>query len=973
MIKGKELLGRKVIALSSGEEIKTVRDIVLDHQGNQVLALLVDTGNWFRPPLVVPFHQVSSLGHEAVMIDNHESVTAAGKHANIKEALATKISLLGMSLLTTQGDLLGRISDVCFDEKTGQVEGYVATGGLFADISNGRTFIPVPKEIQIGYSTAIVPMAVAQAMEEQPAGGIKGAVSRTGASINSAVQTTGANITSAVQTTGSKVTEAYSSATDNVKDAVGNMSTATKTRQKEYVIGRTAGTEIIAEDGTIIVKKGEVITGLHAEVADWHGKLGPLITSVTGGALANVTSQAQQRIQTRYENVTNMTKDRQLEYVVGKKAGSDLILEDKTVIVKKGDTITLDQATEAEQHGKLLTLTSAATGGVWSGVVNQTREGIQVRYEGMSEATKERQREYVVGKKAGSDLLLEDGTILIKSGDPIEAYHVDEAEKHNLLGSLATSATGGSIAQVAQMASDSLRKQYSHISTATKDRQIEYVVGKQVASDIALEDGSVLLKKGEEITVDHAVAAEQKGKLFALTTSATSASIASVASQAREGMQTQYENLATASKDRQRTYAIGKRAGQDITLEHGIILVKKGDTITEGHTELAEKHNKLLALATAATGGSIATVVEGAQKGAEERYESIAEATKERQMEYALGRQAGTDLVLKDGQTLIQKGETISEEHVAIAKKEGKLLALVTGITSGAIGDTVSMARERVTESYEDVRNASTERQKEYVIGKVAGSDLRSDAGELIVMEGHKITPFQAERAEQAGKLGALTTAVMSGVIHTPVHAPALFPEPVLENTIGRRVKADIRSSSGSLVAVQGQIVNTAIADRAKHLGLTDQLIESTIGKKTPTQSASEGASAVSDAVAEAAANVTASAGNFIERARSWLNEKRIEADQAAERHTQSQQDQYIRQSLGRPVGRVILAPDDSVILNVGEIVTHKAVQEAKSGDVLDILLESVQTTAMNIDPLANRPAETGRAALASQSSMVRH
>lgn len=973
MIKGKELLGRKVIALSSGEKVKTVRDIVLDHQGNQVLALLVDNGNWFSAPKVVPFHQVSSLGDEAVMIDSHDSVSKASRHANIQEALATKISLLGMSLLTTKGDLLGRISDVCFDEKTGQVEGYIATGGLFADVSNGRTFIPVPKEIQIGYDTAIVPLTVAQAMEEQAPGGIKGAIHRTGTSITSAVQTTGTSITSAVQTTGSKVTGAYTSATSNVKNTVSSMGTATKTRQKEYVIGKIANTEIIAEDGTIVAKKGEMITGLHAEVADWHGKLNALITSVTGGTIASVTSQAQKGFQQRFESLSIATKDRQIEYVVGKTAGSDLILEDKTIIVKKGDVITVNQATEAEKHGKLLALTSAATGGVWAGVVNQAREGVQVRYESIAEATKERQREYVLGKTAGSDLVLEDGTILIKNGDPIEQYHAEEAEKHNLLGVLATSATGGSLAKVTQTASESIRKQYANISTATKDRQIEYVVGKQVANDIALEDGSVLLKKGEEITVDHAVTAEAKGKLLALTTSATGASIANVASQAREEMQSQYENLANASKERQRAYALGKRAGQDITLEHGIILVKKGDVITEGHADLAEKHDKLSSLATAATSGSITTVFEGAQKGIQERYESVANSTKERQIEYVLGRQAGNDLVLKDGSTLVQKGDTITEEHVAIAKKEGKLLTLITGMTSGAIGDTVSVARHRITESYEDVRHASSERQKEYVIGKTAGSDLRSDAGELIVMQGHQITPFQAERAEQAGKLGALTTAAMSGIIHTPVHAPTLFPEPTLENTVGRRVKTDLRSSSGSLVAVQGQIVNAAIADRAKHLGLADQLIEATIGKKNPSQTASEGASAVGDAVAEAAANVTASAGNFLERARSWLNEKRIEADQSAERHIQSQQDQYIRQALGRPVSRVILAPDDSVILNVGEIVTHKAVQDAKNGDVLDILLESVQTTAMNIDPLANRPAETGRAALASQASMVKH
>ena len=78
-----------------------------------------------------------------------------------------------------------------------------------------------------------------------------------------------------------------------------------------------------------------------------------------------------------------------------------------------------------------------------------------------------------------------------------------------------------------------------------------------------------------------------------------------------------------------------------------------------------------------------------------------------------------------------------------------------------------------------------------------------------------------------------------------------------------------------------------------------------------------------------------------------------------------------MRDALGRPVTRVILAPDDSIILNVGEIVTHKAVQAARDGNVLDILVESVNKDAPDLDPLASRPDATGEAALDSQPDPV--
>jgi len=42
MIKGKELLGRPVVAVSNGAQVDNVHDVVFDHQGNRVLALLVE-------------------------------------------------------------------------------------------------------------------------------------------------------------------------------------------------------------------------------------------------------------------------------------------------------------------------------------------------------------------------------------------------------------------------------------------------------------------------------------------------------------------------------------------------------------------------------------------------------------------------------------------------------------------------------------------------------------------------------------------------------------------------------------------------------------------------------------------------------------------------------------------------------------------------------------------------------------------
>ena len=176
MIKGKDILNRSIIAVSTGEKVDRVHDVIFDHQANQVLGLLVDEGGWFSAAKVVPFECIRSVGEDAIMIGTPDDVTTTREDGRLKEALDSKTSLVGLTLLTTDGQNLGRIADVFFDEHTGRVEGYEATGGLFADLSSGRTFVPAPESVQIGTDTAIVPVTVAQAMQEQEDGGLKGAL-----------------------------------------------------------------------------------------------------------------------------------------------------------------------------------------------------------------------------------------------------------------------------------------------------------------------------------------------------------------------------------------------------------------------------------------------------------------------------------------------------------------------------------------------------------------------------------------------------------------------------------------------------------------------------------------------------------------------------------------------------------------------------------------------------------------------------
>lgn len=658
MIKGKEILGRNIVAISTGEKVDSVRDVVFDHQGNQVLAFLTDEGGWFRAARAVPFERVRSIGEHAIMIASPDDVTSSRDDARLGDALESKTSLLGMTLLTTDGQNLGKIADVYFDENTGDVVGYEATGGLFADLSSGRAFIPAPSDVQIGADAAIVPLSVAAAMKENP-GGIKGAIKSASNAVTGAAHNAGEAVKDTYQNAAESVKDTYQSAAGSVQQSIGSVREAANERQQEYVVGKVSNAEITADDGTVIAHQGEVITPLHAEVAEWHGKLPALAAAVTGASVSQSVSQA-------------------------------------------GESVS--QATES--------FTSRMTAG--------------------------------------------------------------------------------------------------------------------------------------------------------------------------------FRDLLGEARRRQKDYVIGKTAGSDVTLDNGMPLIRKGDTITAAQAEAAEKAGKLAALSTAATGGAIADAYDG--------------------------------------------------------------------------------AKTRVQEGVDDMKDAAADKQKAYVVGKVAGSNVVADSGEVIVSKGVTIGAHHADRAEATGTLAALTAAATAGAVTGAGEGTAHVYR--IEDTLGRRVKHDIRVPGGSLLAVQGQIVTTDLVARAQNLGLETELMDATLGDVSVSEKASAAASGAAAGLATGLDKVSEGASNLLDRAKSWLSDRKEETEQAIQQREQDMHEGRIRAALGRPVTRVILAPDDSIILNVGEIITNKAVDAARAGNVLDILLDSVSREDPSIDPLAARPAESGQAALDSQGEV---
>jgi hypothetical protein len=94
-----------------------------------------------------------------------------------------------------------------------------------------------------------------------------------------------------------------------------------------------------------------------------------------------------------------------------------------------------------------------------------------------------------------------------------------------------------------------------------------------------------------------------------------------------------------------------------------------------------------------------------------------------------------------------------------------------------------------------------------------------------------------------------------------------------------------------------------------------------------------------------------------------WQN-LRSNASSIQQQSARKLEEQRIKNALGRPVTRVILNEFDNVILNVGELITHQAIEEAREAGILDVLLNSVYTHSPQFSKDEMRAPGTGEASL---------
>lgn len=156
MLKARDVIGLPVINTENGKKLGEVRDLLLGEW--HVKGLLLDPKYWFGQARAIACEGIQSIGHDAVMVADPEAVYTFGDFREQGRLfLSGKKKLQGLPVVTPNGQQLGYIEDVYFDDKVGkQITGLELTDGFISDITEGRHIVLVNNDAQMGEDAVIV-------------------------------------------------------------------------------------------------------------------------------------------------------------------------------------------------------------------------------------------------------------------------------------------------------------------------------------------------------------------------------------------------------------------------------------------------------------------------------------------------------------------------------------------------------------------------------------------------------------------------------------------------------------------------------------------------------------------------------------------------------------------------------------------------------------------------------------------------
>jgi uncharacterized protein YrrD len=367
--KAREIIGLPVVTLNRGTRIYDIEDMIIDPERKQVLALVVSQKALFQSARAIPFGRIQAIGQDAVIVPDGKAVLDVDRDPVLRRLDNNQV-IRGLRVLTDDGRKLGAVDDMLVDDKTGEIKGFhISMGGGVLNVTQGTRWLPAERVSSMGLRVLYVPADYAAEFDQQ-SGGWAGALDQAGEGLRSA----GAKANVRLENWGAKAQEGGARFNEQLGQFGDQMRETLPQRATSFAVGKTAHTTVNAQDGTVIVNEGEVITQDAVDAAKKENRVPQLLMSAGMGqanrsmdSIGNeaagwedMRSEAKdlwQRITGTYNRTVDQTDEKFMEkrikHALGRPATRVILDASDNVILNTGDIIT-NRAVQAARAADVL-------------------------------------------------------------------------------------------------------------------------------------------------------------------------------------------------------------------------------------------------------------------------------------------------------------------------------------------------------------------------------------------------------------------------------------------------------------------------------------------------------------------------------------------------------------------------------------------------------------------------------------------
>lgn len=122
-----EIRGLRIISISEGTQVGTVKELILNPKTGSLDFFIVDQPADYFGAKVISFNDIVGLGEFALTVPNPQVVQDVSRNLEVQELLKQGVSVIGTKVLTQKGALIGEVQEILIDEETGKISECVFT------------------------------------------------------------------------------------------------------------------------------------------------------------------------------------------------------------------------------------------------------------------------------------------------------------------------------------------------------------------------------------------------------------------------------------------------------------------------------------------------------------------------------------------------------------------------------------------------------------------------------------------------------------------------------------------------------------------------------------------------------------------------------------------------------------------------------------------------------------------------------